>query len=1544
MQRKLRTRFGSILLTIAMLLSLFPATAWATGEDLTISGQTYTAVPNNRISTALVNGVTASQSDGLVKYLVESKEDTSEWDQSSGEGSVDAYTYVGLYIDIPYGAAYLKYTDEGDPDNMTTVEAGSAFLQGGEFQNWFPVAEKKSGGSYSLFYGGRTYQMLLNWYSSSDELVKQEYVTVTRDLSDSLAVAQVSGYTYETLADAVAAAKSGETVELLKTSEGSGIKIDTSKKSLVFDLKGNTYTVTNPTVGSTGTETNAFQLLKGGSITFKNGTLKAGSSAKILIQNYCDLTLENVTVDCRGSSQCQYASSNNHGNIIMKGNTNIYAADGEQAFDVWYNLNGSYSDGVSVTIDKSMTGEINGIIEYGADTVTGEESSWTQKATLIIEGGNFTGSFVQSSSNFNGQTPNIVITGGTFSSDVSQYVAPNYECVKDGDTGIFTVKKLEDKLVVEGSVGTDGNVSGSLTGEVGSSGAAVGDKTGDKITGENTAGISKDVTISLTTGTEGAAGTATTTTLTVPQTTAESLNKADKLTVKTDAADVSFDSTALSTIASGASSASNDVTITVEKTTPPVGNSNVKASYEVSVTAGSTNLLPNSTNNGTVTITVPVPDNADTSKLTAWYVQNGVFVDNLGGIVNGDGKSFTFSITHLSEIYITDGTITSNVVASYVDSNGQVHYDDSLADAIEKAPAGGTVKLENNVAVTAPTQEKTGAININKNITIDGQGKYTVSVANTGFSHGGDWGTAGNPSYIGKYHVLNITSGKVILKDLTVDGGWTLGESASTDGFNAARSGINIWGGNVELNNVTVNNCSTYAVTIGNGATVKVTDLVTSGSRNGVNVDQGASLTIGGSKTSIGEAASIVYENDSEAESNGALTVNDGTYQNVVVQVGGTTESPNTVVGTVELNGGTYNGTNGQGGIVYSVANAPQDIGTAKTALDNAVTVNGGKYPVASAGLVKELLDSNNHNTVDSNGQVVVDTSSGNVVASIGSVGYTTLHDAIKAAKTGENKTVTLLSDIKVTSWNMIWNMQGITLDGDNNTLTINAIESGENHDAVFHSKGDNTFKDLIIDLSGVTTSSAAQGSRAFSAAPGDTFSNVTIKGNKHISYGITVGGTTATDETLSIDNCKFENVGIGVYDSSDGGKNKVDDLDITNSTFTNCGIVGVIRVEDTTFTGNTVTNSNELSLAITDAGKATVTDNTFQDAGKIWFAGADLGKVTFTQNKVLGSTIVSTDQAKDGTNLNVSKNYWGGGAPGDKTTGTNFTGENVYYLRPAMQDEDLNTYVPSTPDTPSYGGSSEPSGDYIVSVDRVSGGKVTVNPGRADKGDEVTVTVKPNDGYELDELVVTDSKGNEIKLTAKSGTKFTFTMPSGTVDVKATFVKIDAGSVLDDFTDVNPDAWYAQAVEFVVEEGLMTGTSATTFAPDTSMSRAMIWTVLAAYNSYNTSGGNPWYAPGQQWAMVNGVSDGTAPNSSITREQLAVMLWRAAGSPETSESLSGYADASSVSDWAVEALAWAVDNGIISGMGGSTLAPQATATRAQVAVMLTRFVDYMEA
>ena len=152
------------------------------------------------------------------------------------------------------------------------------------------------------------------------------------------------------------------------------------------------------------------------------------------------------------------------------------------------------------------------------------------------------------------------------------------------------------------------------------------------------------------------------------------------------------------------------------------------------------------------------------------------------------------------------------------------------------------------------------------------------------------------------------------------------------------------------------------------------------------------------------------------------------------------------------------------------------------------------------------------------------------------------------------------------------------------------------------------------------------------------------------------------------------------------------------------------------------------------------------------------------------------------------------------------------------------------------------------------------------------------------------------------------------------------------------PESWYYDGVKFAYNRGLMVGTGPQRFGVDDSATRAMIWTILAAWDGADTTGGDPWYAPARQWAMANGVSDGTDPNGSITREQLATMLWRAAGSPSAAQDLSGFVDEDRVSPWAQAAMAWAVEQGILSGMGGGTLAPQETATRAQVAVMLMQF------
>ena len=284
-------------------------------------------------------------------------------------------------------------------------------------------------------------------------------------------------------------------------------------------------------------------------------------------------------------------------------------------------------------------------------------------------------------------------------------------------------------------------------------------------------------------------------------------------------------------------------------------------------------------------------------------------------------------------------------------------------------------------------------------------------------------------------------------------------------------------------------------------------------------------------------------------------------------------------------------------------------------------------------------------------------------------------------------------------------------------------------------------------------------------------------------------------------------------------------------------------------------------------------------------------------------------------------------------------------------------TYTAPTHSSDSDSGSD--SGDYLISVDRVSGGRVTVQPGRADKGETVTITVYPNDGYELDELVVTDSRGNEIDLDARSATRFTFTMPGGKVTVEASFVREGGQTQTPQttFADVPASAWYYDAVEYVYENGLMSGVSGGRFAPNDTLTRAMLVQTLyamegrpaAASAGFADVASGDWYASAVNWAAANGVVSGVSetgfgPNNALTREQLALILYRFAqykGYDVTGTSdLAAYADGSSVSGWAAEAMGWAVDAGLISGVGGNQIAPTGTASRAQVAQILMNFCE----
>ena len=291
-----------------------------------------------------------------------------------------------------------------------------------------------------------------------------------------------------------------------------------------------------------------------------------------------------------------------------------------------------------------------------------------------------------------------------------------------------------------------------------------------------------------------------------------------------------------------------------------------------------------------------------------------------------------------------------------------------------------------------------------------------------------------------------------------------------------------------------------------------------------------------------------------------------------------------------------------------------------------------------------------------------------------------------------------------------------------------------------------------------------------------------------------------------------------------------------------------------------------------------------------------------------------------------------------------------------------VSVYIPPVtpphPDDRPSGGSS--SSDHERTYDIITKddghGSVTVSADEASAGTRITVAVKPDSGYTLDELTVTDAKDKALTVTKRSETTYTFHMADSKVTVEASFAKDGTIQKPDSrFDDVAESAWYYTAVEYVAENGIMSGVSAREFAPNAGFSRAMLAQTLYAMSgkpavkaegTFADVVANAWYADAVNWAAekgyVSGVGDGKfAPDASVTREQMALILYRYAGSPDASGmAQKEFADSSSVSAYAADAIRWAVHEGLISGMENNTLVPQGTATRAQVATILMRFVE----
>lgn len=287
---------------------------------------------------------------------------------------------------------------------------------------------------------------------------------------------------------------------------------------------------------------------------------------------------------------------------------------------------------------------------------------------------------------------------------------------------------------------------------------------------------------------------------------------------------------------------------------------------------------------------------------------------------------------------------------------------------------------------------------------------------------------------------------------------------------------------------------------------------------------------------------------------------------------------------------------------------------------------------------------------------------------------------------------------------------------------------------------------------------------------------------------------------------------------------------------------------------------------------------------------------------------------------------------------------------------EPENPDVPEDPDVP-----VNPNPGYAVTVEEPAHGDVTVTPARAAKGDTVTITVTPDEGYQVEEVSITDRSGNPVEVTAGSGNQYTFTMPASPVEIQVTLAPVEeepAPVGEEPFTDVDEGDWYYDAVQYVYEKGLMNGTAADEFAPNATTTRAMVVTILYRLEGEPSGGGETpftdlkagqYYLDAVAWANANGIVNGTTattfdPDGAITRQQMAAILYRYAAykgyDVSVSADLSSYPDAGAIQTYAQDAMAWANGSELILGFEDHTLQPVGNSTRAQVATLLMRFCE----
>ena len=448
---------------------------------------------------------------------------------------------------------------------------------------------------------------------------------------------------------------------------------------------------------------------------------------------------------------------------------------------------------------------------------------------------------------------------------------------------------------------------------------------------------------------------------------------------------------------------------------------------------------------------------------------------------------------------------------------------------------------------------------------------------------------------------------------------------------------------------------------------------------------------------------------------------------------------------------------------------------------------------------------------------------------------------------------------------------------------------------------------------------------------------------------GIMVSSTKSVDEVTISDNI-FTNVDVtgtapedkvgtrGLIQIASSGDYTEADITLDGNTATNCGLI--LRQLNQGIADNDVLKNNLKGDLTGLGGKLTYTSDSVKKTDgnepvqptvyTVKFENADVAEM-----KVIQGTEITLPAPSHRPNYTFEGWYVGNNKVNSPYT---VSGDVTLVAQWRYIDQGGG----------SSSGSGSSSGDYTVSVDADKHGTVTVSPKRADKGDTVTITVKPNKGYELDELTVTDANGNEISVRSRGNNQYTFTMPRSRVTIEATFAEIEEEPDLF-FVDVPTSAYYYDAVYWAAENGVTYGTSATTFSPDVIVSRAQMVTFLwrahgspeprSSVNPFTDITSDMYYYDAVLWAVENGVTNGTSattfsPDATVTRAQAVTFQWRAAGSPAVSGG--SFADVADSAYYA-GAVSWAVANGVTNGTGGSNFSPDVGVSRAQAVTFLWR-------